>query len=672
MLQEVLLLNKHLYVNLAWNNIKKNKKIYLPYLLSALFTVVTFYTIAMFSESKSLAAMKGGDSLVLVMMMGTIIIGVFGIIFLFYTNGFLMKQRKKEFGLYCILGLEKRHIARVLFYESLINVGITVGGGLLAGVIISRLLFLIMLNIISFDVTLQLEYTLSPFLYTIILFLSINLLTLAKNIFQVHLVNPIELLKGSNQGEREPKASWILAVLGVGTLAYGYYMSISIQNPIAALNQFFIAVLLVIIGTHLIFTCASIYILKFLKKRKSFYYRPKNFISISGMIYRMKQNAAGLANICILSTMVIVCLVSAFSLYIGQKDIMKIQFPRNIILQVGLEDTNIDQLKQSITNTIGEFDVTVEFQGGYRGLDAFCYQNKKQVEFITEDDSYMQVEDLEKFVTVTFIPLDDYNAFTRETYTLSDSDEILLFDSHGRFDDKTLQINDAVLKVKTVLKKFDTVEPTDNVIDNQLKVITKDYDTALKLFNNLLEIDTDNTTNAEQCYYFLMDIDGTKEECIDFENQLVKDLVKDYEISYGLYHVYNEVWYVLFGGFLFIGTYFGILFLMATVLIIYYKQISEGYDDRERFTIMQKVGMSKSEVKKTIRKQILMVFTLPLIVAVCHTCFALPMLKKLFQVFSLFNTTLTNFCTLITVILYAIVYGVVYFITAKAYYKIVE
>lgn len=319
-------MNHKFYCRMAWTNLKKNKKLYLPYLLSALFTVVTFFTISTIAKARSLRNMKGGNSLQGMLFMGMIVIAFFSVIFLYYTNGFLIKQRKKELGLYCILGLEKKHMAIILLNEMLISYGLSVGGGLIVGTVLSKLIFLLMLNIINFDITLQLEFHVSVYIITAILYLAIFFAMYIKNLFQVHLTKPIELLKGTNQGEKEPKASWILAILGVVSLGLGYYIALSITNPVAALSYFFVAVILVIIGTNLIFTSASIYILKFLKGRKKFYYRSKNFISVSGMIYRMKQNAVGLANICILSTMVIICIACVVSLYTGQKDIMAQMF----------------------------------------------------------------------------------------------------------------------------------------------------------------------------------------------------------------------------------------------------------------------------------------------------------------------------------------------------------
>ena len=615
----------------------------------------------------------GGGNLKQILMFGSMIIGIFSVIFLFYTNGFLIKQRKKELGLYSILGLEKKHIAKVLLNETMISISIAVGGGLLAGSIISKLIFLIMLNLVHFELTLELQFTMTAFVTTALLFLCIFLAMFIKNVLQVHLTNPIDLLKGSNQGEREPKASWFMAIIGIVALGYGYYMALSITNPIAALSYFFLAVVLVIIGTHLVFTSASIYLLKFLKRRKHYYYRPKNFISVSGMIYRMKQNAAGLANICILSTMVIICMLSAFSLYLGQKDIMDQLHPRDVEICADLTTTNGSLVNEVIDDTVADYEVEVTFRGEFREFGAYCNLNQERLELLTRDTGSMSIDQVDHLVGVGVIPLEDFNDFVGQESILETKDQVLVFDTTGNYPYNTISIGNHTLHVQEELKNFNEIEINDGTMDHVIYVVVKDDETADEIYRQLTGEKYEEYLTNECNRYFYLDIKGDTDTSISFETALKKNL-QDKNVSFRIqsYHVDNLDWYTTYGGILFVGVYFGILFLMATVLIIYYKQITEGYDDRERFNIMQKVGMSQSEVKKTIHKQILMVFTLPVCMAVCHTCFALPMLKRMFRMFSMYNTTLINLCTLATVVLYAVVYAIVYGLTAKAYYKIVE
>lgn len=665
-------MNHKFYCRMAWTNLKKNKKLYLPYLLSALFTVVTFFTITTIAKSRSLQNMKGGNTLQGMLYMGIIVIGFFSVIFLYYTNGFLIKQRKKELGLYCILGLEKKHMAIVLLNEMFISYGMAVGGGLIVGTMLSKLIFLLLLNLVNFDITLQLEFQPSVYLITAIVYLVIFIAMYIKNLLQVHLTKPIELLKGTNQGEKEPKASWILAILGVLSLGLGYYIALSITNPVAALTFFFVAVILVIIGTNLIFTSASIYILKFLKKRKKFYYRSKNFISVSGMIYRMKQNAVGLANICILSTMVIICITCVVSLYTGQKDIMAQLYPRDVEIRADLSKTDANEVNQYMDEMLAQSDVEVTFRGEFRTLGCYNLVDRNQLTLI-DDSKSVDVEAIGSFSSLQFIPLEDFNTYINGNYTLEDKDEILFFDSQGEFPYNTLELGNQSLTIKEVIPEFNHIAPRISAMDRVQYAVVQDFDTIKEIYEKYTGSDMDEAISMFGYYNFYLDVDGELDECIAFEGSLLTKL-RDEKITfrYQAYHVDNMDWYATYGGLLFIGVYFGLLFLMATVLIIYYKQITEGYDDRERFNIMQKVGMSRLEVKKTIHKQILLVFTLPVAIAVCHTLFALPMLKRMFQIFSLYNTPLIHLSTAATIITYAILYGIVYCLTAKAYYKIVE
>ena len=665
-------MSKSMYCKMAVTNLKKNKKFYLPYLLSTLFTVVTFFTICNMSFSDSLVKIKGGDQLRVILALGSIIIGFFGVIFLFYTNGFLMKQRKKELGLYCILGLEKKHMALVLFYEMIVSAVLTIAGGLIVGMVISKLLFLILLRLVRFEVTLKIEFTAIAYIMTVLLFLAIYVATYIKNLLQVHLTNPIDLLKGSNKGEKEPKASWLLALLGVICLGIGYYMALSIENPLKAMIYFFIAVIFVIVGTNLLFTSVSIYVLKFLKSRKSYYYNPRNFISVSGMIYRMKQNAAGLANICILSTMVIICMTSVFSLYVGQKDIMRQQFPHTIEIKTKYNVDKTEELNQIMEENAPKYGVQLSFQSNFHEFDYYMMEESGGYRLIPKD-LHLTEDDFEKLLHVSIVPYTEVKEVYHLEENIVDVNQAVIFDNMDRFELDTMEFGEKCVQIVKKLSEFNHIKKTEYGFDHNLYVFVKDYETADALYRSLLGDQYDERIKADCTHTFYYDVKGSEKDCLAFENA-VSSLVKDMEDikTRRFYHIDNLEWYILFGGLFFIGTYFGLLFLIATVLIIYYKQITEGYDDRERFNIMQKVGMSRREVKKTIHKQVLMVFFLPILLAVCHTCFALPMLKRMFQVFYMFNTTLINLSTLGTVILYVFVYAAVYLLTARAYEKIVE
>ncbi|HCX62731.1 MAG TPA: cell division protein FtsX, partial [Clostridiales bacterium] len=325
-------MNKFFYPKLAVNNIKKNSKTYIPYMLTCIGTIMMFYNICFLVVAKDIEIVQDSGSLRQVMLLGAMVIGIFSLIFLFYTNSFLIKKRKKEFGLFNILGMEKKHISKIIFFETLITSSITLIVGILSGILLSKLIILFLFKILSFNATFGFEISPTAIFASLCLFGSINVINFIFNITQVHLSKPVELLKGGNVGEREPKTKWLLTIVGALCLGTGYYIAVVTESPLAALNLFFVAVMLVIVGTYCLFTAGSIAVLKRLRKNKKYYYKPNHFVSVSGMIYRMKQNAAGLSNICILSTMVIVMISSTISLYTGMEDILKIQYPKDIII----------------------------------------------------------------------------------------------------------------------------------------------------------------------------------------------------------------------------------------------------------------------------------------------------------------------------------------------------
>lgn len=663
-------MNKHLYMRLAWTNLKKNKKIYFPYCISNLFAVITFFTLMLLSQNDSLLTIRGGDDLRLVLRFGVVVIGFFSVIFFFYTNGFVIKQRKTELGLYSILGLEKKHISIVLFYEMVLTCLITVVGGILDGTVLGRALFLVLLNLVHFDVTIHLEYSMIAYYVTFLFFAALYVGVFIKNVFQVQLSNPIHLIKGSNQGEKELKASWVLAIIGIIALGTGYYVALAKKEESDVILYFFFAVILVIIGTHFIFACASIYMLKILKKRKTFYYRSKNFITVSGMIYRMKQNAAGLANICILSTMVIVCMTCVFSLYFGQTNVANQMYPRGVEIIVENNETNLE-LVNDLIEECNTNDVQIQKLNHFRAIRIDAIRKNENVVQATDDKIINQGDRfVDYYQTIYVIPVSDYNEFTNEDETL-ENDQVLVYYTGGDYTSNTIVFGNEKLRVKKEIKSFNSIQKVDFVTHRALYLIVPNMEMA----THLREITCDETqesgiTNAEYIYF---DVDGELTSKLAFENSLQEKLNANLnEFYYNAKDVMMDQWFVSYGGLLFIGVYFGALFLMVTVLIIYYKQVTEGYDDHDRFQIMQKVGMGKLEVKKTIHKQILIVFAIPILMAVCHMMFAIPIIKSLFKHFGLFNPNITNVCALVTIIVYAMVYIIVYMMTAKVYYKIVK
>ncbi|WP_406542331.1 FtsX-like permease family protein [Clostridium ljungdahlii] len=377
-------MNKLFYPRLAVINIKKNSKTYFPFILTCICTIMMFYIMHAISINKGLDGASGSESLKTLLFLGTIVIGIFSAIFLFYTNSFLIKRRKKEIGLYNVLGLEKKHIAKILFFECIFTSVISLTAGLIGGIILNKLMFLLLIKMLNFKVSFGFSISVPSIIKTLIVFCSIFFVTLLSNLFQIKILKPIELLKGSEQGEKEPKTKWIMTIIGLAALCGGYGIALNVKSPLAALNLFFGAVILVMIGTYALFTAGSIAVLKFLRKQKNFYYKTGHFISVSGMMYRMKQNAVGLANICILSTAVLVMLSTTISLYAGMEDILKLRYPRDIV--VTAKETNKSQI-QKLDETLNS-----ELKNGKIDMKGKLYYFDNSLEVVKKDGKFLSIK----------------------------------------------------------------------------------------------------------------------------------------------------------------------------------------------------------------------------------------------------------------------------------------
>ncbi|WP_105617225.1 FtsX-like permease family protein [Vallitalea okinawensis] len=638
------------YPKLAITNIKKNGKTYFPYIITCICTIAMYYMMHALSLNKGLYEMKGGDSLKTILSLGVIVIAIFSGIFLFYTNSFLIKRRKKELGLYNVLGLGKSHIARVLFYECLFTSMLSLTAGLACGIILNKVMFLLLLKILSFDVPLGFTLSAPSITSTLILFCIIFGSTLITNLLQIKLSNPIELLKGGQVGEKEPKTKLVMTFIGLLCLLSGYGIALSAPDPLTAIVRFFIAVLLVMAGTYALFTAGSIALLKLLKKNKNFYYKTKHFISISSMMYRMKRNAVGLANICILSTAVIITLSGTISLFAGMEDIMKTRFARDI---------NISKAEVSVGD-IKKIDETLnEFLDNYKTSNYFSY---RRYDFLSDvEDNQFSVESFENFDPafsyVEAVPIEDYNRAEGKNIQLED-DEVILFFVSGTYGKDSIVIDGTTYKVKEI---------------NELEFSNKSDGLWLDSYYIFMNEPHQFTQSTNPFYQVSFDIEATDDEIIQINNDIKVDLsATDIEARVESRAGNKESFLAIYGGLFFLGIFLGSLFLMATVLIIYYKQISEGYDDKERFEIMQKVGIDQVEVKKTIRTQVLMVFFLPLLFATLHIVVAFPIITKLLAILNLFNVPLFLMMTVATVLVFAMIYGFVFLLTAKTYYKIVD
>ena len=643
--------NKHFYLSLAGRNIKKNSKFYVPYLLTFVATVAMFYMIHAISVNKHL---PGGGSMVQMMGFGVGIISIFSVVFLFYTNSFLIKRRKKEFGLYHILGMEKKHIAKVLFCENLIvsGIGIIVGCGM--GVLFQKLIMMLLLRIAKWESSIPFEISQESLIKAVILFAGIFLLTFINNVIQLAKTKTVDLLQGEHFGEREPKTKWFMALLGIAGMGIGYYIALTVDNPLDALASFFIAVLLVIAGTYFLFIAGSIVILKLLRSNRTFYYKTNHFTSVSGMLYRMKQNAAGLATICILSTMVLVTVSTTVCLYVGVEDAIRTRYPYDLGLTrravpADFDSSSLEQeAKQriekncEITNCVDYKALTfaVHFQDG-----SFDYLGSHNYLSGGADHGIM------------VFTAEEYEKVTGETANLKEN-EIYVYDTGEKMPKKPHIFSEQYV-VKKYIKKFSSVEMGTSIISNVHYIVVADDKVMENIYEQQKAVYKDNASDID--YYLDIDVKGGDEQQI----QAAKELRKLEHVEVEGRAENRKDFSAFYGGFLFLGLFLGIVFIIAATLIIYYKQISEGYDDKTRFEIMQKVGMSKREVKASIKSQVLLVFFLPLIVAVIHVCVAFPMVKKLLGVLNLSNTDPFFWCLLGTVAVFAILYVAVYSVTSS-------
>ena len=642
-------MNNFIYEKLAVTNLKNNRKTYVPYIFTGVLTVMMFYIIDALSRGKGITQ----DTLKICLQYATGVIVVFAVIFLFYTNSFLIKRRKKEIGVYNILGMGKRHIARMMAVETILTAGISILGGLVFGIIFGKLMYLLLLKILHNSVDMQFSVNGTAIVQTVILFAGIFLLTYLYNILQIQLVNPVELLHGGNQGEKEPKSRWLLVIVGVAALGNGYWIALTTEAPLEALLKFFVAVVCVIIGTYALFIAGSIVVLKMLRKNKAYYYNPKHFTSVSGMVYRMKQNGAGLANICVLSTMVLVMVSTTVSLYAGMEDILDSRFPRDVSIVCNEADTNKEETFQRLIKEQCEkagVKITDRVRYRYGSMNAVLKGNNlEKVEQYYPDNHFYYVE---------MITQEEYNRIEKKNVSLKEQ-EILTYTTNGKCGKKQINIAGQNYQVKKELSEM----------TSQPKSTAEMYKTLYIVFANAEQIERIESFSYADKFNLKGD-DGKQKEALEqIQNEFYEKFPDGTMESRMLS---RSSFYELYGGLFFIGIYLGSMFIMATVLIIYYKQISEGYDDRERYQIMQKVGMSKKEVKRSIRSQVLSVFFLPLVVAVIHVAVAFKVMTKILGVLNLTNVSLFAVCTIITIAVFAVFYIIVYSITAKEYYRIVN
>lgn len=658
-------MGKHFFSKIAWSNIRKNGQIYIPYIISCIGTIAMFYIMCALPPSIKNSNVYGEDTLISTLNLGLGVIGFFSVIFIFYTNSFIIKRRKKELGLYNILGLEKKHIAYIYTLETVFSSLISLLGGLVFGIIFSKIMFMILGKLLQTAGSIKFHVPLSSVMLSAVLFSAIFILILIYNLIQIYRSKPIELLNSEKTGEKEPKVNWVIAVIGIITLGGGYAISVSIKNPIDALLYFFFAVILVIVGTYCLFTAGMTALLKLLKRNKSYYYNPKHFTTVSGMIYRMKQNASGLATICILSTFILVMISTTFSMYTNMEDLLRTRFPRQFSIQardVSYEDTF------AIKSMVYDFVISE----GYEPVDASAFYSSSFP--IEKNENVISARPPETIGTP-----DDVNiAFIMTTEQFKDiysgnlqptENHVFCFTIDGSYPNDEVNLFGKTYSVSPFPADAAKNLFTQDFYENTY-IVVPDESTFQELIDNAA---LQNDGNIMKMMDYSFDITGDEESQKALSAKLFEMLNNtDYTIYAESRADHRETFLSLYGGMFFLGIFLGVTFIMALVLIIYYKQISEGFEDRERYIIMQKVGMSRDEVKRSIRSQILLVFFIPLVMAVIHLTFAMPMLIKILAMLNFINKTAIFVSTGIIILLFTLIYIFVYTRTAKTYYKIVE
>ena len=671
---------RNLYPRLAATNLKKNRRFYLPYLLACIVIVALFCIILTLASDPYLADMAHGDNVSQMLGVGVWIMVLFSAIILFYTNSTFTKQRKREFAIYNILGMEKRHISYVLFWESLYTAAMALFFGLVTAGVFSKLLQLVLMRLIGGETTFRLNISLMSIGYTAVFFGVLFLLLLLNTIRIIHLSNPVQLLRGSSEGEREPRSKWILALLGAVCLAAGYIMSLRTSSAYTAIEYFFPAVILVIIGTYLVFIALSIVILKALRRNKRYYYKTSHFATVSGLIYRMSRNAAGLASICILSTMVLVTVSTTVSLYKGLDAYAAVRWPQDVTLTLSAgSDTDavpdVAPVVQAVDAAVAGTGLTQSHVHGYRAIN---------LSMMREDDATVDVThvtqtsyQLSNALTVWVTDADGYASLTGETVTLA-PDEALAWTDGKPFGD-TVTICGRTFRLRQ-LDSFPLDSGSSIAGVRTLYLVVPDLDGMLELRARQNEhANANGGTLSTLNYTYQFDLSGTDDEQLDAMNTVWSDAAFQQAVEVAHIGWSSDVradgyptLRSTYGSFLFLGFFLGFVFLLATVLIIYYKQVSEGYDDCGRFRIMQQVGMTHREVKATIRTQVLLMFFLPLVTAAIHIAFAFPLVKQIVFAFGVQNVHLFLACTVGTFAVFALLYTLVYLITARSYYRIVS
>ena len=642
---------RNFFPRLALVNLLRNSRYYGPYLISCGALAAMYYILRFLTWNEVIQTVRGAVYLQLMMSIGCFVVALFSAVLLLYANSFVMKRRQRELGLYNILGLEKRHIAALCFWETLLCAAAVIPGGIAAGILLSKLILLLLLKLVQLPVQFGFSVSVRGMGETAALLGVLFLLALVWNLLRLGRSRPIELLHSDSAGEREPKTKRLLAVLGLAALLGGYAIAVTTRNPVDALMLFFVAVILVMIGTYCLFTAGSIVLLKRLRANKGFYYQTRHFTAVSGLLYRMKQNAVGLANICILACMVLVTVSGTLCLYLGAETSLDSKYPDDILVTQTLEDgvdpiETLDLVRRIVADAGRQvrdlrYEQSASFHARFSGNTLLT--DMSQSGLLTE---------------VTVLTAGEYSRLTGESVTLEENEVLACADGDFQLPE-IFFYEETPIRVKARLDSFPAGDSA---------IVTNEVTLGLVADGALAEHLTDMDL-ARRTFRIHLNTDGTESEKLACAKAILA--VSDGNYGVASRQEMAEEFYAMYGGFLFLGIFLGLLFLMATVLIIYYKQISEGYEDQRRYQIMQQVGMSRREVVVSIRGQILLVFFLPLLAAGLHILAAFPMLCRILELFGLYDVGLFALCTAGTLAVFAAVYALVYGLTARTYERIV-
>ena len=671
------------YLKLALDGMKKNKRLYIPYLLTCAGMVMMFYILYGLAMSPLMETMRGGNTMGLVLMLGTWVILLFSLLFLLYTNSFLARRRNKEFGLYNILGMNKRNLSRILLWETLLCALFSIGAGLAGGILLSKLAELFLLHMAGEQADFALRIVPKGILAAILFYGAIFAVLMVISLARLHISRPLDLLKSEAAGEKPPKANWLFALAGVIILGVAYYLAVTIESPLTAVTLFFAAVLMVIVATYLLFIAGSVALCKLLQKKKGYYYKPNHFVSVSSMAFRMKRNGAGLAAICILATMVLVMLSSTSCLYFGGDDALRGSYPYDVMTVAGFNapadctpevQNQLEEIIQrtadghaqnsvlySVLDTSGSFEDGVLDPGGF---------DRRVVS--------SSASALEAVRSVCILPLSDYNRLAGTNRTLAPG-EALLWSSNQKYDFDTFAVKGCrTLQIREQLDSLPIRIANSAVLATTYFVIVPDWtDYCAEACAYVTGLGSDMIT-ADTEMFACFDLPGLSEaEQCEIQDK-VSDAAQDVRDPGWRYFSTASLadnrsdFFSTYGSLFFLGIILSIVFIAAAALIIYYKQLSEGYEDQSRFGVMQKVGMTKKEIRRAVNSQVITVFFAPLALAGVHLAFAFPFVQKIVRLFGVFNTRLLILTSIICFLAFALFYVFVYRRTAKAYYSIVS